>query len=115
MLRICKACNECSFCFLASLIKILVVKAVFASYYMKLGLPMLLRCFLILPNFSLMSLIVMFLIKKCAIEPRFFLTSLDKFLLSGMVFLIPACKFLKYSPCFACIYSVFSTRSLDDS
>ena len=37
----------CLFYFLASLIKNLLVKAVFASYYLKLSLPMLLKRFLI--------------------------------------------------------------------
>ena len=33
--------------FLASLIKTLLVKAVFSSYYLKFSLPMFLKCFLI--------------------------------------------------------------------
>ena len=47
MLRFCVACNGCSFYFLSSLTKNLLVKTVFASYYLKLSLPMLLNCFLI--------------------------------------------------------------------
>ena len=45
MLRFCEACNGYSFYFLSSVINILEVKSVFASYHMKLSLPMFLRCF----------------------------------------------------------------------
>ena len=38
MLRFCEARNECSFYFLASLVKNLLVKTVFSSYFLKLGL-----------------------------------------------------------------------------
>ena len=51
MLRFCEACNGCSFYFLASLIENLQVKTVFASYYLKLSLSMLLKCFLIFAKF----------------------------------------------------------------
>ena len=52
--------------------------------------------------------------------PRFLLSSLDRFLNSGWVFLIPACKVLNskvviYTTCFACIYTAFSPRVFDDS
>ena len=47
MLRFCEACNGCSFYFLAGLIKNLLVKAVFASYYLELSLPMFLKFCLI--------------------------------------------------------------------
>ena len=57
-----EAYNECSFYFLASLIKNLLVKIVFASYYLKLSLPV--SSFL--PNFSLMFLIDIILMKKRA-------------------------------------------------
>ena len=50
--------------FLDSLIKNLLVKIVFESYYLKLGLPMFHKRFLILPNFSLIFLIDTFLIKR---------------------------------------------------
>ena len=53
------------------------------------------------------------------VESRFFVSSLDRFLISGLVFSIPVCKDLNKvftcSTCFACIYIVFSTRILDDS
>ena len=49
----------------------------------------------------------------------FFLSSLDRFLISGLVFSIPVCKdlnkVLTCSTCSAYIYIVFSTRILDDS
>ena len=52
-------------------------------------------------------------------EPRFFLSSLDRFLISGLVFSIPACKVankvLIYTTFFASIYTVLSSRILDDS
>ena len=52
-------------------------------------------------------------------EPRFFLSSLDRFLTSGLVFSIPACKVLNkaliYSTCLAWVDTVFSTRILDNS
>ena len=54
------SCNGCSFYFLVSLIKNLLVKTVFASYYLKLCLLMSLKCLLILPNVSFMFLIHMF-------------------------------------------------------
>ena len=57
MFRFCEACNGSSFDFLAILIRNLLVKTAFASYYLKLRLPMFLRYFLILSNFSLMFLI----------------------------------------------------------
>ena len=51
-------------------------------------------------------------------ETCFFLSSLDMFISSGLVFLIPACmvlnKVLIYTTCFACIYTAFSTRLIDD-
>ena len=59
----CEACNGCSFYFLASVIKNLLVKTVFPHYYLKLSLPMFLKLFLILPNFSLTFLIDKFLTK----------------------------------------------------
>ena len=40
-------CEGCSFYFPASLINNLRVKTVFASYYLKLSLPMSFECFLI--------------------------------------------------------------------
>ena len=50
------------------------------------------------------------------IEPRFFLSSLDTFLIRGLVFLIPAGKFLnKVLICTTCLAwndTVFSTRVL---
>ena len=52
MLRFCEACYGCSFYFLASLIKILQVKTVFASYNLKHSLPMFLKCFLIVAQFQ---------------------------------------------------------------
>ena len=63
-------------------------------------------------------------IAKATIESRakgsrFFLSSLDRFLICELVFLILACKDVKkvliYTTCFACFYTVFSTRILDDS
>ena len=52
-------------------------------------------------------------------EPRVLLINLDRFLINGLVFFIPAYKVLNkvliYSTCFACIYTVFRTRILDDS
>ena len=62
--RFCEAINGCVFYFHASLIKNLLAKTVFASYYLKHSLPMFLKCFFILPNFSLIFLIDMFLIKN---------------------------------------------------
>ena len=53
MLRLCEACNGCSFNFLASLVKNVPVKTVFASYYWKLSLLMFLKCFLIFAYFQL--------------------------------------------------------------
>ena len=50
--------------FLASLIKNLLVKTVYSSYYLKLSLPVFLKCFLIVLNFGIMFLIEMFLIKE---------------------------------------------------
>ena len=65
MLIFCEACNGCSFYILSGLIENLLAK----SYYMKISLPMSLTCFLIfLPNFILMFLIDMFLIKKLAMQ-----------------------------------------------
>ena len=61
MLRFCEACNRCSFYFLASMIKICIVKTAFAGSYLKLCQPMFLKG---LPTFSLMFLIDMFLIKE---------------------------------------------------
>ena len=52
MLRFCEACNGCSFYFLASLIKNLLVETVVSSYYLKLSLPMFLKCFLIFAYFQ---------------------------------------------------------------
>ena len=40
------------------------IKTVSASYYLKLSLPMFLKCFLTLSDFSLVFLIDMFLIRK---------------------------------------------------
>ena len=58
----CEACNGQLFYFLASLMKNLLVKTVFDSYYSKLSLSMFLN---ILPcYFSLMLPMDMFLIKK---------------------------------------------------
>ena len=48
MFRLCEACNGCVFYFLASLIKNLLVKAVFASYSLTLSLPMFRKCFLLI-------------------------------------------------------------------
>ena len=49
-------------------------------------------------------------------KTKFFLSSLDRFLISGLVLFIPACKVLNkvfiYSTCYACICIVFSTRIL---
>ena len=42
-----KACNGCSFYFLASLIKHFQAKTVIAGNHLKLSQPMLLKCFLI--------------------------------------------------------------------
>ena len=39
MLRFCEACNRCSFDCLASLIENVIAEAVFASYNVKLSLP----------------------------------------------------------------------------
>ena len=69
MLRFCEACNGYSFYFLADLIKSLLVKGVFASYYLILSLPVL--YFLFLLTFSLMFLIGMFLIKNRLTEAWF--------------------------------------------
>ena len=52
MLRYCEACNGCSFYFLASLIKNLLVKTTFASYYLKLSLRLFLKCFLMFVEFQ---------------------------------------------------------------
>ena len=57
-----EAYSECLDYFLASLIKNSLVKAVFARYYLKLSLPMFLKCFLIVAYSSLMFLIEIFLI-----------------------------------------------------
>ena len=52
-------------------------------------------------------------------ELRFFLCSLDRFLISGFLFSIPACEVLNevliYSTCFAWIDTVCRTRIPDDS
>ena len=48
----CEACNGCSFYFIASLIKNMLVKTVFESYNLKLSLLMFLICFLILAKFQ---------------------------------------------------------------
>ena len=60
----------------------------------------------------------MYTVETCIREPRFCLSSLDRFFISGLLFLIAACrdvkKVLMYTTCFACIYIVFSTRILDD-
>ena len=57
--------------------------------------------------------------KKHVKEPRAFLSSLDRFLISGLVFLNPDCnvlnKALIYNTRLAKIDIVFSTRILDDS
>ena len=42
-----EACNGCSFCFCADLIKNLLVETVFESYYLKPSLTMFLNYFLI--------------------------------------------------------------------
>ena len=62
----------------ANLIKNLLVKTLFASYYLKLSPPMFLKCFLILPNFSLMFLIDMFLIKKTCSQEQYVCTCVIK-------------------------------------
>ena len=60
-----EACNGCSFNFLASLIRNLLVKTYFTSYYLNLSLPVYSKTFFyILSNFSLVFLIDMFLLKK---------------------------------------------------
>ena len=56
MLRLCKAFNGCSFYYLASFIKHLLVKTAFSCLFLK--------CFIILASFSLMFLMDMFLLKK---------------------------------------------------
>ena len=52
-------------------------------------------------------------------EASFFLSRLDRLLISGLVFLVPAFKVLLTvlicSSCLAWIYTVLSTRILDDS
>ena len=68
MLRFREACNGCSFYFLACFDKIFAGKNSFVSVHLKLSLPMVLKCFLIFPNFSLMFLLDMFLIKKRVVE-----------------------------------------------
>ena len=55
MLRFREACNGCSFYFPAGLVRKLLVKTVFASCYLKLSLPVFLKCFLIFATFSLVS------------------------------------------------------------
>ena len=48
-----------------------------------------------------------------------FQSNLDRFLISGWMFSVPACmilnKVLIYSTCFACFYTAFCTRILCDS
>ena len=52
-------------------------------------------------------------------ETRFFPSSLDRFLICGLILLIPACKVLNkvliHSTCSASIYTIFSQLILDDS
>ena len=52
-------------------------------------------------------------------EARFFPSSLDRFLLSRLIFSVSACKILKmaliYTKYFACVYIIFSIGILDDS
>ena len=60
MHRCCEACNACLFHFLARFFKNLLVKAVFASYYLKLSLPV----FLNFAQFQPHVFIERFLIKK---------------------------------------------------
>ena len=59
------------------------------------------------------------IVEICIKGPRFFLSSWDRFLISGLVFSIPACMVLNkvviYTTCVACIYTVFNTRIRDDS
>jgi len=58
-------------------------------------------------------------VEKRIKEPRLFLSSLDTFLISGLIFSIPGYKVLNkvliYRASFACIFIVFCTRMLDDS
>ena len=48
MIRFCEASNECSFYFLASLIKNLQLETVSESYYLKPSQPIFLKCLFIL-------------------------------------------------------------------
>ena len=52
MLRFREACNGCQFYFPASLIGNLLVKTISRSYYLKLSLPVCLKCFLIFAQFQ---------------------------------------------------------------
>ena len=52
MLRFCQAGNECSLYFIASLIRDLLVKAVYTSYCLMLSLPVFLKCFSIFAEFQ---------------------------------------------------------------
>ena len=52
MLRFLEACNGCSFYFLVSSMKNFLAKTVFASCYLKLSPPMVLKCFLIFAQFQ---------------------------------------------------------------
>ena len=52
MLRFFEAYSGCSFYFLASLMKNLLVKTVFARYYLKFSQSVFLKCFLIFAQFQ---------------------------------------------------------------
>ena len=69
MLRLCEACNGFSFYFHASLIKNLLAKTAYMSYYSKLSLQAA-KAYVskFLPNFSLMFVIYLFLIKNVYVE-----------------------------------------------
>ena len=51
-------------------------------------------------------------------EPRYFLSSLDRLLINGLAFSIPAWKILNkvliYNTCFARIYTTFSPLNIND-
>ena len=60
MLRPFEACNGCSFYFISSLLKNVLIGTVFVSYYLTLSQPMVLS----LPIFSFLFLIDMFFLLK---------------------------------------------------
>ena len=68
--KVCSAFvrHGCSFYFLVSLIKNVLIETVLSRYYLRLILPLYLQCFLVFPNFSFRFLIDMFLISKTCVR-----------------------------------------------